>query len=234
MKKSLTLLLTFLLTLSLAACGTKEEYDPTDDICPGKQPGVAGNEPVRAEGFDSDEDMSFETKDCKGNIVTNEIFSGTEHGVWMLFWETSSKKSVTELQTLNSMVDIAAKNGYKILGVVIDGEKNEKKAAEMTADLNFDNIIWNDSMAVHYPGIEDFFTKEYYEENKENFQGLDPMPALGNPVSTRTNSRGQVQTSCFLVPMEKNELERIWENNDSNASYEELIKQGEDIIKGGK
>lgn len=232
MKKWIAILLTVTLAFSLAACGTKDEYDPTDDLCPGKQPGVSGNAPTQVEGFDPNEDMSFTTKDVDGKTVTNEIFAGTERGVWLVFWQTDSKKSAAELEKLNGLTDIAAENGYKILGVVMDGEKNADKAKEMTNGLNFDNILWNDSMALRYEGIVDFFTKEYFEENKVIFEQFNPVPQLGNPISTRTNSRGQMQTACYLVQLESEKIVETWKNNDSNATYEELVNEGNALVKG--
>lgn len=231
MKKSITILLAAMMVLTLSACSGKEDYDPTEDICPGKQPGVAGNAPVLAEGFDPNEDMSFTTADVNGNPVTNEVFAGTERGVWVVFWRTDNDKSEKELQKLNGLVDTANENGYKILGVVMDGEENADQAKEISNGLKFDNIIWNHSMSLIYEGIDAFFTKEYFEENKETIAQLDPVPKPGDPVSTRANSRGQLQSSCYLVPVGEEKLEEIWTNNDSNATYEELVNQEREALK---
>lgn len=240
MKRFLTVLLTVALTLSLTGCGAKEEAAlPEDttvvtggDFCPGKLVGPEGTPMTPAAGFDETEDMSFTTVDVHGNTVTNDIFAGTDRGIWVVFWLADSDKSAAELIKLDGLTDKAAEYGYKILGVVMDGEKHADKARELAGELTFDNIIWNDSMALRYDGVWKFFTPEFYEENAENFAGLDSAPALGNPISTRTNSRGQIQTSCALVPLSEEKLTETWKDNDSNATYEELVAEGQNIVKG--
>lgn len=230
MKKWIAILLAAIMALSLAACGTTEEYDISENLCPGKQPGVSGNEPTQAEGFDPNEDMSFTTKDLTGNAVTNEIFAGTERGVWVLFWQTASKKSAAELEKLNGLVDVAAENGYKILSIVMDGEKNAETAKKMVTGLDFEHIVWNDSMALRFHGVEEFFTEEYYTDNSDLLKELEFE--VGDPISTRTNSRGQIQSSCNLVQPTSEKIADILKNNDSNATYEELVNQGNAFIKG--
>ena len=174
--------------------------------------------------------MRFTTKDLDGNTVSNEIFAGSERGVWVLFWQADSKKSAVELEKLNALTDAAAENGYKLLGVVMDGEKNADTAKEMVAGLSFENIVWNDSMAQRFDGIGDFFTQAYYEENSDWLKEL--AFEVGDPISTRTNSRGQVQSSCNLVQPESEKIIETMEHNNSNATYEELVNEGNALVKG--
>lgn len=94
-----------------------------------------------AEGFDTTVDMSFTTTDTKGDTVTNDIFSGTDKGVWIVFWQTDNDKTAAELEKLNGMLDTAEKSGYKIVGVVMDGKDQPDKAKEMTEKLGFTNIV---------------------------------------------------------------------------------------------
>lgn len=178
-----------------------------------------------AEGFDQTVDMTFHTKDTNGTPVTNEIFSGTERGVWLVFWQTDNDKSLTELTRLNDMLPIAKENGYKIVGIVMDGEENSDKAKEMTTNLGFTNIIWNDEVASRYNGISNFFSKEFYENNKELYSQFIVMPNLGDPVSGLANSRGQLQSSCTMIPMSNEKIEEQWKNNNSNATFEELQEE---------
>lgn len=227
MKKIITMLIAALLIVSLAGC-TNTQDTADKDICPGKQLGDEGAPMTKAEGFDQTVDMSFNTVDTNGNPVTNNVFSGTERGTWLVFWQTDNHKSITELKRLNNMLPIAEENGYKVVGIVMDGERNSKKAKEMTSELNFTNIVWNDEVAARYDGISDFFSKEFYEKNKEMYAQFTVMPELGEPVSTRVNSRGQLQTSCSLVTISDKKIEGMWKNNDSNATYEELLEQERD------
>lgn len=223
MKKILSIAIAAMLALSLAGCGNTNSSSD-EELCPGKQPGVAGNPPVLAEGFDTTVDMSFSTVDTNGNAVTNEIFAGTDHGVWLIFWQTDNDKTAAELEKLNGMLATAEENGYKIVGVVMDGKKNPEKAKEMTANLGFSNIVWNEEVAARYEGVGAFFTEEYHKENAENFANLKNPPKAGDPVSARTNSRGQMQSSCVLIPISETKIEEMWQNN-SNATYEELMEQ---------
>lgn len=228
MKKVFAILLAALMTASLAGCAGKQP--PDEDICPGKLLGDEGTPPVMAEGFDATVDMSFTTVDTNADPVTNEVFAGTERGVWLVFWQTDNEKSATELARLNDMLPVAEENGYKIVGVVMDGEKNAAMAKEMTADLSFDNIIWNDEVATRYPGVADFFTESFYKENQEDLEKMEPKPNLGDPISTRANSRGQIQTSCALVPVSNEKMERLMQDNDSNITYEESLERDKELL----
>ena len=232
MKKFLSITIVAMLALSLMACGNKQQKTD-EELCPGKQPGVAGKPPVMAEGFDTTVDMSFTTTDTKGNTVTNDIFSGTDKGVWIVFRQTDNDKTAAELEKLNGMLDTAEKSGYKVVGVVMDGKDQPDKAKEMTEDLGFTNIVWNDEVAKRYEGVDAFFTEAFHKENAENFAMLENPPKAGDPVSVRANSRGQLQSSCVLVPMSEAKIEDMWKNN-SNATYEELKEQEKAIIQGEK
>lgn len=229
MKKIIAILMAALMAASLAGCAGKQAAQD-DDICPGKQPGVAGNPPVMAEGFDPTVDMRFTTVDTNGNFVTNEIFAGTEKGVWLVFWKTDNGKSESELKRMNDMLSTAEENGYKIVGIVMDGEKNTKKAKEMTADLKFTNIIWNDEVASRFDGVAQFFSKEYYDENLEEYEKFEAVPDFGDPVSTYANSRGQIQSSCYLVPPSNEKIEEMWKTINANASFEELQEQSKELL----
>lgn len=228
------------LAFSLTACGQKEtpapnnggassEIPPAGDLCPGKALGPEGAPVTPAAGFDPNEDMSFTTTDVAGNEVTNEIFAGSDRGVWVVFWRTDSEKSAAELTKLNGLTDEAAQYGYQILGVVMDGEEDPDKTAEMTSELSFDNIVWNESMAVRFAGIEDFFSEEFFESNKDQF---DELPGAKDPVSTCTNSRGQMQSPCTLFPLSEEKIVSMMENLDCNATYEELMAESQEILKG--
>lgn len=227
-KKLIAILMTGILATSLVACGNTNKIQ--EDICPGKTLGAEGQPMVRAEGFDPTVDMSFKTVDTNGNPVTNKIFEGSERGVYLVFWQTDNDKTIAELEKLNGLVDTAKEHQYKIVGVVMDGEKNAERAKDMAKDLKFENIIWNEEVASRYIGVEDFFSKEFHEDNKADLSQFNEMPKAGDPVSTRTNSRGQIQTSCTLVPIDAEKIEEIIKNNDSNATYGELLEQE----RGGK
>lgn len=234
-KKSIMILITGIIATSLVACSntngnTKGILDTNiseiqGDFCPGKELGPEGQPMTLAEGFDTTVDMSFKTVDTNGNPVTNEIFAGSEHGVYLIFWQTDNDKTIAELEKLNSLVDVAKEHKYKIVGVVMDGEKNSKKAKDIAKDLKFQNIIWNKEVASRYVGVEDFFSEEFHEANKENFSQFSEIPKVDDPVSTLANSRGQVQSSFVLVPMDAEKIEEMIKNNDSNATYEELLEQ---------
>lgn len=224
MKKLITMLMAVIITTSMIGCAKKQAVQD-EDICPGKLLGDECSPMAMADGFDQTIDMTFHTKDTNGMSVTNEIFSGTEHGVWLIFWQTDNDKSLTALTQLNDMLPIAEENGYKVVGIVMDGEENFDKAKEMTTDLGFSNIIWNDEVASRYSGVSNFFSKEYYENNKELYSQITVMPNLGDPVSTMANSRGQLQSSCTLIPMSNEEIENKWRSIDSNATFEELMEQ---------
>lgn len=239
MKRLLTFSLAAVLTFSLTACAQKEVPDSnggassenlsTGDFCPGKALGPEGAPATPAAGFDPNEDMSFTTTDVAGKEVTNEIFAGSDRGVWVLFWRTDSEKSSAELSKLNGLTEEAAQYGYKILGVVMDGEENADKAAEMASELSFDNIIWNESMALRFAGIEDFFSEEFFESNKDQF---DELRGVKDPVSTCTNSRGQMQGPCTLFSLSEEKLVNSWKDLDCNATYDELMAEGQEILKG--
>ncbi len=135
----------FLTVLSLAGCGNLS-VPQNEDICPGKQVGAEGVPVMKAEGFDETEDMSFTTADTKGNSVTNEIFNGSERGGWLLFWETDNENSREALAQLERLLPDAKENGYKMIGVVMDGEKHPETAAKMTADLHFATKIGSEGV----------------------------------------------------------------------------------------
>ena len=223
MKKLITILLAGIIATSLVACSSTNKTD--EEICPGKLLGDEGTPMTQAEGFDTTIDMAFNTVDTNGNPVTNEIFEGSERGVYLVFWQTDSEKTVAELEKLNNLVDTAKKYDYKIVGIVMDGDKNADKAKELTKDLNFENIVWNDEVASRYAGIDKFFSKKYYEENKETFEQFLETPNVGDPVSTFENSRGQLQSSCSLLPVKAEKIEETMKNNNYNATYEELVEQ---------
>lgn len=230
MKRFAVLTIALLTLLSLVGCGNSSA--PQDeDICPGKQIGSEGVPVTPADGFDETEDMSFTTVDTKGNSVTNEVFAGSERGVWLLFWETDNEKSAAALAQLEGLLPDAEENGYKIIGVVMDGEKNPKAAADMTVDLHFDNLIWNDEMAQRYDGITGFFDGTVYENNKEDFDNLDSSPIPGDPISTRANSRGQIETSCTFVPLTDDQIVSQMQKFDSNMTYEEALQESEQLLK---
>lgn len=229
MKKIITILTASLLAFSLVGCSnTQNTVD--EDICPGKQLGEEGIPPAMAEGFDLTVDMSFNTTDTNGNAITNEIFSEADKGVWLVFWQTNNDKSSAELKRLNDMLPIAKDNGYKIVGIVMDGEKNPDQAKEMTSELEFNNIIWNEEVASRFDGVAQFFSKEYYAENLETYQQFESIPDLGDPVSTYANSRGQIQSSCFLLPPSNEKIENIWKTINANASFDELQQQANDLM----
>lgn len=230
MKRFSARVIALLTVFSLAGCGNSS-VPQNGDICPGKQIGSQGVPPTKAEGFDETEDMSFSTVDTKGFSVTNEIFDGSERGVWLLFWQTDNEKSAAALAQLEGLLTDAEKNGYKIIGVVMDGEENPEAAAEMTANLHFDNLVWNDEMAQRYDGIINFFDGTYYAENKENYAQMDPQPSPGDPISTRANSRGQIQTSCTLVSLTDEQIVSRMEEFDSNMTYAEMAKQTDKLLK---
>jgi hypothetical protein len=224
MKKFISIFLSAMLAVSLTACSTPQS-SIDDEICPGKKPGAAGKPPVMADGFDPNEKMDFSSVDLKGNKVTNNIFADCKRGTWLVFWQTDNDKTMAELQKLNEMLPIAKENGYKIVGIVIDGEKNLKKAREITADIEFTNIIYNKEVEAIYKDVGMFFTEKFYKDNAKDLAQFTPPPKMGDPVTTRANKRGQLQSSCYLVPVGKKKLEEIWKNNDSNATYEELNEQ---------
>lgn len=223
MKKMMMLFTTALLVLSLAGCTSGQQGAVDEDICPGKQIGDESVPMTKAEGFDPTVDMSFTTKDIEGNIVANEVFAGTERGAWLVFWQTDNDKSAAELARLDALREVAEENGYQIVGVVMDGEKNAEKAKEMSADMGFLNIVWNDEVDKRFSEVGDFFTKEYYDANQEMYEQLTVKPNLGDPVSTYTNSKGQIQSSCILVPISDEKLKAVWKEIDANATYEDLI-----------
>jgi len=229
MKKIIAILMAALMAASLAGCAGKQTSQD-EEICPGKQIGDEGVPPTMAEGLDPTVDMSFTTVDTNGKSVTNEIFAGTEKGVWLVFWQTDNDKSEAELKRLDDMIPTAEENGYKIIGIVMDGEKNKNTVKEMTADLGFSNLIWNDEVASRFDGVAQFFTEQFYKENQSDLEQLDPKPSCGDPVSTRANSRGQIVTSCTLVPVSIEKMERLMQDNDSNMTYEELQEQNKELL----
>lgn len=230
MKRFPALAVALLTVLSLTGCGNSPAPQ-NEDICPGKQVGSEGVSPTRAEGFDETEDMSFTTVDTRGNSVTDEIFDGSKRGVWLLFWQTGNEKSAAALAQLERLLPDAEENGYKIIGVVMDGEKYPEAAADMTDDLHFDNLIWNDEMAQRYEGISDFFDGTHYEENQEDYAQMNPRPHPGDPISTRTNSRGQLQTACTLVPLTDEQILSRIKEFDSNMTYDELMEETNELLK---
>lgn len=229
MKKVIAILMVALLTASLAGCIGKQTTQD-EDICPGKQLGNEGVPTTMAEGFDPTEDMSFSAVDTNGAPVTNDIFAGTDKGVWLVFWQTDNKKSETELKRLDTMLSTAEENGYKIVGIVMDGEKNTDKAKEMTLSLDFTNIIWNNEVAKRFEGVAQFFSKKYYDENLPTYQQFELVPGFGDPVSTYANSRGQIQSSCFLLPPSNEKMKGLWETINANASFEELQEQDKEPL----
>ena len=229
MKKIYVLLIAAFTALLLTGCGTASAPQG-GDICPGKQIGSEGVPMVRPEGFDETEDMSFTTVDTRGDPVTNDIFSGSERGVWLLFWQTGNEKSAQALAQLERLLPEAEENGYQIIGVVMDGRENPDAAAEMTSGLHFDNLVWNDEMALRYDGIMEFFDGTRWEEDPDAYANMDPQPSPGDPVSTRANERGQIQTSCTLVPLTDERIISQMQKFDSNMTYEELLEENENYL----
>lgn len=229
MKKLPALTAAVLAALSLAACGAPSEPQG-GDVCPGKQAGADGVPVTTPQGFDENEDMSFTTVDTQGNAVTNEVFAGSERGVWLMFWQTGIDRSRAALEQLERLLPEAEKNGYKVIGVVMDGGEHSDKAAEMTEGLHFTNLVWNDEMAARYDGIEAFFDGSRYEQDEDVYLQMSPRPDVGDPVSTRANSRGQIQTSCTLVPLSDEQIVSRMERFDSDMTYEEALAENEKYL----
>ena len=197
----------------------------------GKLIGDEGVEPVRAAGLDPEEDMGFATVDTDGNPVDNRVFAEGERGVWLLFWQTDSEKSAAALAQLEALLPQAEENGYQIVGVVMDGGQHPEKAAQMTGGLHFVNLVWNEEMAKRYDGIMAFFDGTRYEADREDYEHMDPQPVPGDPVSTRANSRGQIQTSCTLVPLTDGQIVTRMRETDSNMTYEELLEESRKLLE---
>lgn len=230
MKRISLILAALLALLSLAGC-TGSSEPRGGDVCPGKLAGGEGVEPVRAAGLDPEEDMSFTTVDTDGNPVSNQVFADNERGVWLLFWRTDNEKSAAALAQLDALLPQAEEHGYQIVGVVMDGGQNPEKAAQMTDGLRFVNLVWNEEMAKRYDGIMAFFDGTRYEEDREDYERMDPQPLPGDPVSTRANSRGQIQTSCTLVPLTDEQIVARMRETDSNMTYEELLEESRKLLE---
>lgn len=230
--KIISLILAALLALlSLTGCTGASDPQGSEDICPGKLIGDEGVEPVRAAGLDPEEDMGFATVDTDGNPVDNRVFAEGERGVWLLFWQTDSEKSAAALAQLEALLPQAEENGYQIVGVVMDGGQHPEKAAQMTGGLHFVNLVWNEEMAKRYDGIMAFFDGTRYEADREDYEHMDPQPVPGDPVSTRANSRGQIQTSCTLVPLTDGQIVTRMRETDSNMTYEELLEESRKLLE---
>lgn len=230
--KIISLILAALLALlSLTGCTGASDPQGSEDICPGKLIGDEGVEPVRAAGLDPEEDMDFATVDTDGNPVDNRVFAEGERGVWLLFWQTDSEKSAAALAQLEALLPQAEENGYQIVGVVMDGGQHPEKAAQMTGGLHFVNLVWNEEMAKRYDGILAFFDGTRYEADREDYEHMDPQPLPGDPVSTRANSRGQIQTSCTLVPLTDEQIVTRMRETDSNMTYEELLEESRKFLE---
>lgn len=231
MKRISLILAALLALLSLAGCTGASEPQGSGDICPGKLIGDEGVEPVWAAGMDPTENMDFNTVDTNGNPVTNRVFADNERGVWLMFWQTDSEKSAAALAQLEALLPQAEENGYQIVGVVMDGGQNPEKAAQMTEDLHFVNLVWNEEMAKRYDGIMAFFDGTRYEEDREDYEHMNPQPVPGDPVSTRANNRGQIQTSCTLVPLTDEQIVTRMRETDSNMTYEELLEESRKLLE---
>lgn len=231
MKRISLILAALLALLSLAGCTGASASQGSEDICPGKLMGDGGVEPVRAAGLDPEEDMGFATVDTAGNPVDNRVFAEGERGVWLLFWQTDSEKSAAALAQLEALLPQAEENGYQIVGVVMDGGQHPEKAARMTENLHFVNLVWNGEMAKRYDGIMAFFDGTRYEADREDYEHMDPQPLPGDPVSTRANSRGQIQTSCTLVPLTDEQIVTRMRETDSNMTYEELLEESRKLLE---
>ena len=230
--KIISLILAALLALlSLTGCTGASDPQGSEDICPGKLIGDEGVEPVRAAGLDPEEDMGFATVDTDGNPVDNRVFAEGERGVWLLFWQTDSEKSAAALAQLEALLPQAEENGYQIVGVVMDGGRHPEEAAQMTGGLHFVNLVWNEEMAKRYDGIMAFFDGTRYEADREDYEHMDPQPVPGDPVSTRANSRGQIQTSCTLVPLTDGQIVTRMRETDSNMTYEELLEESRKLLE---
>lgn len=230
--KIISLILAALLALlSLTGCTGASDPQGSEDICPGKLIGDEGVEPVRAAGLDPEEDMGFATVDTDGNPVDNRVFAEGERGVWLLFWQTDSEKSAAALAQLEALLPQAEENGYQIVGVVMDGGQHPEKAAQMTGGLHFVNLVWNEEMAKRYDGIMAFFDGTRYEADREDYEHMHPQPVPGDPVSTRANSRGQIQTSCTLVPLTDGQIVTRMRETDSNMTYEELLEESRKLLE---
>lgn len=230
--KRISLILTALLAFfALAGCTSASDPQSSGDTCPGKRLGEDVVEPVRAAGLDPEEDMAFTTVDTDGNPVSNQVFADNERGVWLLFWQTANEKSAAALAQLEALLPQAEENGYQIVGVVMDGGQNPDKAARMTEDLHFVNLVWNEEMARRYDGILAFFDGTRYEADREDYERMDPQPLPGDPVSTRANSRGQIQTSCTLVPLTDEQIVTRMRETDSNMTCEELLEESRKLLE---
>lgn len=231
MKRISLMLAALLALLSLAGCTSASNPQSSGGICPGKLLGDEGVEPIRAAGMDPTENMDFNTVDTCGNPVTNQVFADNERGVWLMFWQTDSEKSAAALAQLEALLPQAEEQGYQIVGVVMDGGQNPEKAAQMTDGLHFVNLVWNEEMAKRYDGIMAFFDGTRYEEDREDYEHMDPQPVPGDPVSTRANSRGQIQTSCTLVPLTDEQIVTRMRETDSNMTYEELLEESQKFLE---
>ena len=230
MKRISLMLAALLALLSLAGCTGASGPQSSGDICPGKLVGEEGVPMAPVAGLDPTENMDFTTVDTNGNPVSNQVFADNERGAWLLFWQTDSEKSASALAQLEALLHQAEENGYQIVGVVMDGGQNPEKAARMTDGLHFVNLAWNEEVAKRYDGIPAFFDGTLYEEDPEVYERLDPPSLPGDPVSTRANSRGQLQTSCTLAPLTDEQILSQMRKFDSNMTMEELLEQADELL----
>lgn len=231
MKRISLILAALLALLSLTGCTGASDPQSSGDVCPGKLIGDEGVEPVPVAGMDPTENMDFNTVDTHGNPVSNQVFADNERGVWLLFWQTDNEKSTAALAQLEALLPQTEEYGYQIVGVVMDGGQHPEKAAQMTENLHFVNLVWNEEMAKRYDGILAFFDGTRYEEDREDYENMDPQPVPGDPVSTRANSRGQIQTSCTLVPLTDEQIVTRMRETDSNMTYEELLEESRKLLE---
>lgn len=148
MKRAITLFLTLVMVLSLAACGNKPENDSvsaSDDTSRSQPPETDKTE------FEPVPLGDFSAQDFDGNTVTKDIFA--DHDLTMVnLWTTTCGYCIEEMPVLNDLRKEFQDKGvrFNIISVCMDigsteeiNDANLKKAKEIIekAGVEYPNLI---------------------------------------------------------------------------------------------
>lgn len=137
MKKLIISCLLVIMTLSLTACGSKNNNTST----------AKSQEIQETKGSFGDLKTmpEFKVNDINDKMVTNDIFKDKKLTM-INIWGTFCKPCIDEMPTLQELYKEYEKKGVNVIGVVADGDTNEIKAFEILkkTKVEFTNLIPNE------------------------------------------------------------------------------------------
>lgn len=184
MKKLVISCLLVIMTLSLTACGSKNNSTSNST----KQEAQLND--AKGSFGDLKTMPEFKVNDVNDKVVTNDIFKDKKLTM-INIWGTFCKPCIDEMPELQELYKEYEKKGVNIIGIVADGDTNEVKAFEILkkSKVDFTNLIPNEK-----------FQKDFVSKTN------------AVPVTIFLNSKGEI-LETVVGAREKEAYKKLIENN---------------------